>query len=146
MEEIIERKDLLMQTEIQQFISDCIYMPSNEKIISIIESYIQDKKTQVIGYKKDNHFQGVIVLEVNSDKTAFIKAIAVDILARRNGIGKKLIDAAVSRLTKDDLLIAETDDEAVGFYKSCGFEIENLGFKYKDIRRYKCRLNLELTK
>lgn len=38
-------------------------------------------------------------------------------------------------------LMAETDDDAIGFYRNTGFTIEELGEKYEGIRRYKCTLD-----
>jgi len=37
-------------------------------------------------------------------------------------------------------LIAETDDDAVEFYRKCGFKIKDLGAVYDNTRRYKCIL------
>ena len=36
--------------------------------------------------------------------------------------------------------IAETDRDAVDFYRSCGFTIESLGEKYPRIERFLCTL------
>ncbi|PFE51898.1 GNAT family N-acetyltransferase, partial [Bacillus cereus] len=38
---------------------------------------------------------------------------------------------------------AETDKEAVGFYKKCNFKIESLGEKYPGIERFYCYLENE---
>ena len=37
---------------------------------------------------------------------------------------------------------AETDKDAVGFYRSCGFEVESLGELYPGIERFRCKLLL----
>lgn len=37
-------------------------------------------------------------------------------------------------------IIAETDMDAVGFYRRYGFSIEALGEKYPGVERYKCTL------
>jgi ribosomal protein S18 acetylase RimI-like enzyme len=54
------------------------------------------------------------------------------------GIGKKLIEYSFYHL-KPSILVAETDDDAVEFYRRCGFIINSLGEKYPDIVRYECR-------
>ena len=35
-------------------------------------------------------------------------------------------------------MAAETDAEAVGFYKRCGFRMQSLGEKYVDTERFWC--------
>ena len=35
-------------------------------------------------------------------------------------------------------LIAETDQEAVGFYRKCGFKVESLGELYPGVERFRC--------
>lgn len=57
-----------------------------------------------------------------------------------NGVGGKLIDFC-SEAFKVDSIIAETDDDAVGFYKKVGFSVKPLGDKYgAGINRYLCEL------
>lgn len=49
------------------------------------------------------------------------------------GLGSKLIES-----TKINKMIAETDKDAVNFYKKKGFKITSLGEKYPGVERFKC--------
>lgn len=39
---------------------------------------------------------------------------------------------------KPKRVIAETDDEAVDFYRNIGFEVHSLGEKYPGVERFRC--------
>lgn len=56
---------------------------------------------------------------------------------REKGIGKNILKLLQSKFSLRHI-IAETDDDAIGFYKSCGFDIENLGELYPNTIRYRC--------
>lgn len=89
----------------------------------------------------DTNIVGIIIIN-KQDNISTIKSIAVATAYRKIGIGKRLIQYTIDTL-KLNSLEAETDDDAVGFYRSCGFQIEDLGYKYKSTRRYNCLLNFE---
>lgn len=58
------------------------------------------------------------------DDELVIRSLAVDPRLRRRGIGRALVEALVGAATETSALVAETDDEASGFYARCGFEVE----------------------
>ena len=64
--------------------------------------------------------------------------IAVDERKRHQGIGRRLIDAAVA-LESPREVQAETDHDAVEFYEHYGFSIQSLGEKYPGVERFQCR-------
>lgn len=44
---------------------------------------------------------------------------------------------------KPERVIAETDEEAVNFYRSIGFEVYSLGEKYPGVERFRCIYEVE---
>lgn len=74
---------------------------------------------------------------INSEEITILD-IAVDKTQQRNGIGKKLINFVLDNY-KRKILIAETDGDAVDFYRKCGFQVNSLGEKYPGIIRYDCK-------
>ena len=68
-----------------------------------------------------------------------IRHIAVLPSRRGQGIGRDLIDAAVAGLDLHSVT-AETDGEAVGFYRRCGFTVRSLGERYRGTERFACAL------
>lgn len=67
-----------------------------------------------------------------------LTAIGVAVSHRGRGLGRRLL-REVERTIDDDWIEAETDDDAVGFYRSCGFAVESLGEKYPGVERFRCR-------
>ncbi|PSC77189.1 N-acetyltransferase, partial [Mammaliicoccus sciuri] len=52
-------------------------------------------------------------------------------------LGNEIINK-IHQLFPKQKLVAETDNDAVGFYIKLGFKIISLGEKYPGIIRYKC--------
>jgi ribosomal protein S18 acetylase RimI-like enzyme len=63
------------------------------------------------------------------DGTIGIRSIAVAAASRNRGLGRTLIDALAERACAKRV-VAETDDDAVGFYRRCGFAVENAPPKF----------------
>lgn len=66
-----------------------------------------------------------------------IDAIAVAPAVRGRGVGRALVDA-LRAADPDAALLAETDDDAVGFYRAAGFVAVSLGERYPGVVRYRC--------
>jgi N-acetylglutamate synthase-like GNAT family acetyltransferase len=94
----------------------------------------------VYGYFSNEKIIGVISTQ-ETDKTVEIIGIAVDTKKRHSGIGTKLIDYVKDKSSKS--IIAETDSDAVMFYKKYGFDIEEKIVSKSNISysRYVCTLN-----
>lgn len=89
------------------------------------------------------HHEGRLVAAVciDVDRTrGRVIAIGVASGDRRRGWGRSLI-AALPGLLGVEGLYAETDAEAVGFYRAIGFTVTSLGEKYPGVERFACRLS-----
>ncbi|MCR8746836.1 GNAT family N-acetyltransferase [Romboutsia lituseburensis] len=85
-----------------------------------------------------NQVEEIIVLDITNTNKVVILNIAVNKCMQFKGIGSKLIDYSIESLNPK-MLIAETDDDAVDFYKKYGFKIKSLGEKYGNCNRYECK-------
>ena len=70
-----------------------------------------------------------------------IVGIAVDLSARGNGIGSYMINQVVNDYSLTSVY-AETDNDAVEFYRKNGFDIVEFSEDYggETVIRYKCEL------
>ena len=128
-------KASLWQPEVLALLKPSVYNPTPERLKSRAEKYSADKRTNVYACKIDSVYAGIVVLKTEND-TAEILDIAVKPEYRKHGIGKSLIDFIFTQFPIDNIT-AETDDEAVGFYKRCGFNV--IGFEMKcNNKRYIC--------
>lgn len=71
---------------------------------------------------------------------AVVLHIATAPFRRRTGIGTSLLNALRRLIPAGVPISAETDNEAVGFYRSSGFRIESLGEKYPGVERFRVTL------
>lgn len=133
-------KDILCTQEIYNIYSACMFEPTFNKFKVKTEKMQNDSSVSVYGYFLNGKIIGVISTQ-ETDKVVEIIGIAVDSKKRHSGIGTKLIDYVKDESPKP--IIAETDNDAVMFYKKCGFDIEEKIVSKSNVsyRRYVCTLN-----
>lgn len=74
---------------------------------------------------------------IDSGSVAVIRFLGVLEDHRGEGIGRSLVEHAITRM-RSDRIEAETDDDAKGFYRKCGFAVRSIGEKYPGVIRYLC--------
>ena len=68
-----------------------------------------------------------------------IRHIATASASRRTGIGTRLLAALQQSAPGGLPIVAETDSEAIGFYRTNGFTIRSLGETYPGVERFQVR-------
>lgn len=133
-------KDILCTEEIFNIYSACMFEPTFNKFKLKTKQMQNDSSVCVYGYFLNKKIIGVISTQ-ETDEVIEIIGIAVDIKKRLSGIGTKLIDYIKDKSKKT--IIAETDSDAVMFYKKYGFDIEEKIISKSNISysRYVCTLN-----
>jgi ribosomal protein S18 acetylase RimI-like enzyme len=105
-----------------------------------VERYARMPNLFAYGVAREGKLAGMIGIEANN-KHGIIHHIVVAPQWRRCGIGQLMIDEAAAFLHLS-VLEAETDADAVNFYRACGFVIRSLGEKYPGTERFLCQLHL----
>ena len=138
---IIDLKDKFNSLDCYNVYSACMYMPTVETFYKRASTLIEDKDVYVFGFVNENKIKGIVAIKQNNDVNAEIIGIAVDSSCRKQGIGRQLVNYAVDNLNIS-VLFAETDDDAISFYRQCGFQTEEFYKSYKNgiFKRYKCYL------
>lgn len=122
---------------IRELLAPAIYNPTAERLAQICQRYQTEPTWRLLGYRHRGSIVGCLGLELRGQDNAVIRHIAVAPAWRERGIGKALIVHAIRTFTLSDL-IAETDCEAVEFYRRCGFAVQSLGEKYPGTERFLC--------
>lgn len=78
------------------------------------------------------------VIGIRLGDPAEITHIAVREGSRRQGLGRRLFAHMQAGHPDATCWMAETDDDAVGFYRVLGFQAEVLPPRYAGVRRYRC--------
>ena len=102
----------------------------------MMEFYSEDGRTIYIALE-DNKIVGIIGMEYIDWPYGFIKRIAVHPDMQKQGVGRHLVNHVVDVLDLKHIG-ADIDQDAVGFYRACGFKIQEIESKYPSVQRFKC--------
>lgn len=118
---------------------DCMFHPTWEGFLRLAEDVADDPALLVLGATERQTVLGVLVLSCTSEAEGEITGLSVLPERRGQGVGRRLIEAAAACRP---CLTAETDKDAVGFYRSCGFNTtpQTRIFPQGSVVRYLCRL------
>ena len=112
-------KERILDQEILDLLKPSVYNPTPEKLLNRANKYKENGNAYIYAFEEGGKYKGIVVFD-KTDKTATILDIAVKEEYRRQGIGTKLIDFIFDKFHIDTVR-AETDDDAVEFYKKYGF-------------------------
>jgi ribosomal protein S18 acetylase RimI-like enzyme len=119
-------------------------MPTQEKLEKLTDMYSRDADISAFAWHEEGCIVGIIVLRALGAGCFEIISIAVNAPRQRAGIGRALVEGA--KRTLDCVsLFAETDDDAVEFYRKAAFAVTSLGEKYPGIVRYACLLEASVN-
>jgi ribosomal protein S18 acetylase RimI-like enzyme len=127
--------------EVKQLLSYAAGSSSSEKLNQILDKVYSSPDTKLYVMTTNNKVLGILGSK-RSEDSAEILHLAVDIHKRRRGIGRQMIDEWMA-LEQPLVVTAETDHDAVGFYRKYGFIIHSLGEKYPGVERFLCRFILQ---
>ena len=113
-----------------------------KKTDEIIKEYGDDPGRIILGMEFDNELVGFIGFSFKSENVTILRHIAVRPDHRGEGIGQKMILEVCSHYKLQEV-IAETDKDAVEFYRKIGFEIQSIGEKYPGTERFLCKLTMD---
>ena len=110
-------------------------------IVTLVNLFLNDNSVKIFACFEQDKIVGIMVVSFKEQKKIEIIGIAVDVYARGKGIGSYMINQVINNY---GLLFvyAETDNDAVGFYRNYGFSIVEFSETYDDetVVRYKCEL------
>lgn len=121
-------------------ISLLCYATSPDNADHVFKKYLTCTDRHLYGYKSNGTIVGVIGVKTFVPYCEILH-ISVAPHCRGQRIGSQLIDFVVQRHIPYKI-IAETDKEAVDFYKRYGFSIASLGEKYAGVERFLCEYRL----
>ena len=137
-------RELTLKNEVLQtyeIYKHCMFMPTKEKFNIKVNQYLNDNSVKIFACFSNGKIVGVMAVSFTEQKKLEVLGIAVDLSVRGKGIGSYMITQVINNY---GLLYvyAETDNDAVGFYRNNGFGIVEFSETYGDetVVRYKCEL------
>ena len=133
---LIDIKSKIDDVEIIELLEYSIWSASG-KLDDAIREYKSRTNLHLYGYETDEELVGIIGFEMSDGNDLIIRHIAVKPEYRGLGYGRGQILEVID-LMKPKRVIAETDEDAVDFYRWIGFEVESLGEKDPGVERFRC--------
>lgn len=135
--ELVDLKSRLHDEKVRELLSYSVGFSAAEKMKRIADQYGERASRKIFGVEQAGQLLGVIGFELLESSKAIIHHISVAQDKRGSGIGRSLIEWVIKRFSITQL-IAETDGEAAGFYRHCGFQVRSLGAKTNERERFRC--------
>lgn len=139
--EFVNVKQNICNADILPLLAPSVFEPTPEKLRSRAEKYIKRPNTHIYACRDGGKYIGIVVFEVVGTN-ATVLDIAVDEACRKQGSGTALLSFVFDKFNISELT-AETDDDAVGFYKKFGFTVTEIQTVYAT-RRYLCTFRRNL--
>ena len=145
---LINKHDSKTSEEIKSLLKKAMYLPTDEKMEDVIKNFIPSNSSEFSLYLAlsentmhtaitESNIVGMIALQ-NTQSKIVIHYISSKEELRGRGIGLQMIHFLQKQFSKS--IEAETDDDAVEFYRKCGFSISQLNSNKYDSTRYLCEL------
>ncbi len=136
--ELTDRSDICRMYDVYKH---CMYMPTIEKFYKKVDAFLHDDSIKIFACLCRNEMKGMIVISFTERYRMEIIGIAVDVSARCQGIGSYMVNKVANDYGCMSVY-AETDDDAVGFYRKNGFAVRPFSETYdgETFIRYKCEL------
>jgi len=136
---LIELTDRERILQVYGIYRHCMYMPTQEKFSRKVNAYLGDGSVKVFACLYCGEIRGVIAVSFTEPRKAEILGIATDPALRGRGIGSYMIKQLIEEYGLA-FIYAETDDDAVGFYRKNRFAVRAFSEDYdgQTVVRYQC--------
>jgi ribosomal protein S18 acetylase RimI-like enzyme len=124
---------------LRQLLTFSVGYPTPDKIERRFADYRDGADRCLLAYEVDGRILGSVGLVHIAHGEVVIGNIAVLPEYRGRGIGRRMVQQVWAHFGLHQLN-AETDGNAVGFYRRCGFAITSLGEKWPGTERFDCEL------
>ena len=136
----ISLQDRLEDPIVQELI-EYATLPEQEYVLAALKEYKEQDSMTLYGFEDEEQLVALIGIEKKNQEVQ-IKHLAVLPENRLKGYGRGIISEMIS-IVKPEVVTAETDEEAVDFYRNIGFIVYSLGEKYPGVERFRCVFEIE---
>lgn len=132
----IDLKPRLGEPEIIELLEYSMF-PDPDRVEMALNRYRTEPSYEIYGIEEDGRVVGLAGFTLQEDGQLYLRHIAVHPEHRREGYGRGLILELIE-LKRPREIVAETDEEAVDFYRNVRFDIVSLGEPYPGVERFRC--------
>ena len=140
----LKLRELTLKNEVLQtyeIYKHCMFMPTEEKFNKKADLFLNDGSVKIFACFSHGKIVGVMVVSFTEQKKLEVLGIAVDLSVRGKGVASYMITQAINNYGLLSVY-AETDNDAVGFYRKNDFSVTKFCETYdgETVVRYKCEL------
>ncbi|WP_159884182.1 GNAT family N-acetyltransferase [Paenibacillus puerhi] len=139
---LISAKERVQQDVIQELLGYSIF-PDPERLKAVTDDYAQNSDHELYAYEEEGAILGLVGFTLSPERVLTLLHLAVRPDMRGQGYGRGQILELIE-LKKPSRIVAETDEDAVDFYRNIGFAVVGLGEKYPGVERFRCEYEVEL--
>ncbi len=132
----VDIKSRLDESQFRELLSYSVF-PDESRLIHTINEYQTNDDHEIYGYEADGEVIGMLGIKMCEGSILHILHLSVHPSFRGLGYGRGLLVELIE-MKKPNQLMAETDLDAVDFYRNVGFSIVSLGETYQGVERFKC--------
>ena len=132
---ICDIKEIITEPDILKLLAPSVYNPTEERLLNRAKKYQEDENFNIYAYKHNGQYKGIVIFKIANNSSTILD-IAVKPEYQGQGIGSKLIDFIFNSFNTQNIT-AETDNDAIGFYKKYGFIVADTKVEF-DTKRYVC--------
>lgn len=133
---LIDLKNRLRDPVIRELLAWSVF-PDPDRVDEVIGEYEREPDLAIAGLEEDGKWIGLIGYRLREGGVLQVLHLAVDPEARGLGYGRGLVLEAIAR-ERPALVVVETDEENVDFFRNIGFTIESLGLTPAGTERFRC--------
>lgn len=130
-------KSRIDEQQVQRILALSLFQPTMPQAIAcVVNRCRSNDERKLWGVLNGEQILGVVEYYFRDDGVIYVCNIAVIEACRGQGVGRFMLAALQEKYNLP--LALETDDDAVGFYRKCGFEAESFIHADYGVRRWRC--------
>lgn len=138
---LINVKSYIHKPEVAELLSYSVF-PDDKSLRAAIQHFEETDSLKLYGFEDEKLLVGLIGFEMDGDRTLTVHHLAVLPENRLKGYGRGIFFELI-KAQKPSRIIAETDEDAVDFYRNIGFVVISLGETYPGVERFRCIYEVE---
>jgi ribosomal protein S18 acetylase RimI-like enzyme len=138
---LVNVKSYIHKQEVGELLSYAVF-PDDKSLKVALQHYRETDSLQLYGYEDEKLLVGLIGYEMNQERILTVHHLAVLPENRLKGYGRGIFLELI-QARNPSRIIAETDEEAVDFYRNIGFVVYSLGEVYPGVERFQCVFEVE---
>src|SRR5690625_642300 len=133
---LVNLKEKLDDAYIRELISYSVF-PDPDQLDQVINQYMIDDRSHIAGLEIEGKVVGIIGYQLSGTRTLHVQHIAVHPEERGQEYGRGLMIGVIDT-QQPQMILAETDEDTVDFYRNIGFTVESVGEEYPGHERFRC--------